>query len=147
MPLPAFHGLQSLVIPPFTSSGAPVFPDGATITLVLTCTAKGKSASASIAVPIARRPSCSSAASCLTVSPAAGPADTAFTATAAGFVANGALTYDFGERLAGGRSEYHVRGRADPQYIFARLVLAPGTHTLFVCAKGEWRAGEGLAAA
>lgn len=107
--------------------------------------ANGKSATASIAVPIARRPACTAASgSCLTVSPASGTTDaTTFVASASAFVADAALVYDFGERLAGGRSEFHVRGAADPTFSFAPRVLGAGDHTLFVCARGG-RSGEGL---
>ncbi|PRW57206.1 receptor for egg jelly precursor [Chlorella sorokiniana] len=126
---------QSLVLPPSTAAGAAVFTDGTTVVINVTATANGKSATASITVPIARRPACT-AASCLAVSPASGATDTtAFVASASGFVADSALVYDFGVRLADGRSTYHARGAADPTFSFAPRVLEAGQHTLFVCAR------------
>ena len=97
--------------------------------------ANGKSATASITVPIARRPACT-AASCLVVSPTSGPTDTTtFAAAASGFVADAPLVYDFGVRSADGRSQYHARGAASPSFSFAPRVLEAGQHTLFVCAR------------
>lgn len=126
---------QSLVLPPFTSAGTAVFTDGATLTINVTVTANGKSATASISVPIARRPACT-AASCLAVSPASGATDsTTFVASASGFVADAALVYDFGMRLADGKSQFHARGAADPTFSFAPRVLEAGEHTLLVCAR------------
>ena len=86
-------------------------------------------------VPIARRPACT-AATCLAVSPASGPTDsTTFVASASGFVADAALVYDFGVRLADGKSQFHARGAADPTFSFAPCVLEAGEHTLLVCAR------------
>lgn len=144
-----------------------------------TNTADGKSARASISVPIARRPSCTAATSCLSVSPASGAADTtSFMArwvqcfwplrvawrrlvqhglfallalltdphatrtpppsSAAGFAADSALTYDFGEQdVATGRRSFHVRASATASHTFAPRTLPVGTHTLFACAKDE----------
>ena len=86
-------------------------------------------------MPIARRPACT-AASCLAVSPASGATDsTTFVASASGFVADAALVYDFGMRLADGKSQFHARGAADPTFSFAPRVLEAGEHTLLVCAR------------
>ncbi|KAL4452032.1 hypothetical protein ABPG75_007694 [Micractinium tetrahymenae] len=135
--LPA-GGKQSLVIQPYTAAGVPVFADGATITIHVTASADGKSATASLAVPIARRPACTAAAgaSCLAASPASGPQDTtAFAATASGFAADSSLTYDWGTQDAAGRREYFARGTADAAFTFAPRVLPAGSATLFVCAR------------
>ncbi|PSC71100.1 putative DNA-3-methyladenine glycosylase 2 [Micractinium conductrix] len=135
--LPA-TGRQSLVIQPYTADGTPSFA-GHTVMINVTATADGKSARASISVPIARRPSCTAATSCLSVSPASGAADTtSFMASAAGFAADSALTYDFGEQdVATGRRSFHVRASATASHTFAPRTLPVGTHTLFACAKDE----------
>lgn len=113
----------------------PVLPCPHQPPILILPAANGKSATASITVPIARRPACTAAA-CLAVSPASGATDTTtFVATATGFVADSALVYDFGLRLADGRTQYHTRGAADPAFSFAPRVLEAGQHTLFVCAR------------
>lgn len=106
----------------------------------LAAPADGKSAIASIAVPIARRPACTATGgSCLSVSPTSGPLDTtSFTLTASGFVADGALTYDFGvQDASSGRRNHHMRGAAERAFTFAAHVLPVGENMLFVCAKGK----------
>ena len=103
------------------------------------CAANGKTATASISVPIARRPACTApSGSCLTVSPASGHVhNTSFVATAQNFVADGALTYRFGSKLASG-SEVTFRSASEPQYTVKDWQLDPGTHAIVVCAQGTW---------
>lgn len=98
--------------------------------------ANSRSATASISVPIARRPACT-AATCLAVSPSSGFVhNTSFTATASNFVADGALTYRFGAKLEGGR-EATFRSASEPQYTIKDWVLPVGEHDIVVCAQGE----------
>ena len=71
--------------------------------------------------------------------PASGPVDvTSFVATAAGFAADSALFYDFGLQLPSGKADLFTRSATDSRFTFAPRVLAEGTHTLFVCARGAW---------
>lgn len=103
------------------------------------CAANGKTATSSISVPIARRPACTApSGSCLTISPASGHVhNTSFVATAQNFVADGALTYRFGSKLASG-SEVTFRSASEPQYTVKDWQLDPGTHAIVVCAQGMW---------
>lgn len=112
--------------------------------------AGGKSASATLEVPVARRPACASGASCLAAAPlsrdagagsrrrllAGPPSADSFELSAAGFAADSPLTFDFGEQLANGRRDYHARDSASPTYAFELRTLPPGEHTLFACARG-----------
>ncbi|PRW57378.1 hypothetical protein C2E21_4192 [Chlorella sorokiniana] len=128
---------QTLVIPD-TASGKPVLPDGATLTVRLLATANNKNATASISVPIARRPACTATSgSCLTVAPASGHIqNTSFVATVSNFVADGALTYRFGAKLDSG-SEVTFRSASEPQYTIKEWVLPVGQHIIVSCAQDE----------
>ena len=109
---------------------------------LLTPPADGKTATASFAVTIARRPTCTTSF-CLTVSPASGAVDTtAFVAAASGFAADSALVYHFGVQRPDGWRDYHSRGSADAKFAFAPRVLPAGDYSLFVCATGVWQ-GQG----
>ncbi|KAL4419691.1 hypothetical protein ABPG75_006789 [Micractinium tetrahymenae] len=129
---------QYLVIKPTKSDGSPVFVDGSVITLNVTATSRdGKSATASIAVPIARRPACTATdGACLSITPTSGPEDnTTFLAATAGFAADSSLVYDFGVLLGDGRRDFYARGSTDPSFAFAPRVLRAGNFTLFACAR------------
>lgn len=112
--------------------------DSTVVTVNVTATSRdGKTATASISVPIARRPACTAAdGACLSVTPTTGSEDNAtFLAAAVGFAADSSLVYDFGVLLADGRRDVHARGGTDPAFAFAPRVLRAGNHTLFACAR------------